>query len=112
MSNKFVLPAWGEITGLKGNEVFFESKQNDRGSFMYRKLIPNKRHTIVVDGGDPVHALKASGQWLHEDDFGTQWISNPKRKNEPNVAVVELDGPLISRAIDVFDRKVGRWRGR
>lgn len=112
MSNKVVLPAWGEIPGLKGNEVFFESKQNDRGAFMYRKLIPNKCHTVVVDGKDPVYALKSSGQWLHEDDFGTQWISNSKRKNQTNVALVELQGPLISRVIDVFDRKVGRWRGK
>jgi len=109
MSNKITLPAWIETPELKGNEVFFESKQNDRGAFMYRKLIPNKRHTVVVDGKNPVHALKSSGQWLHEDDFGTQWIGNSKRKNQSNVALVELNGPLISRVIDVFDRESGIW---
>lgn len=108
MSVKVILPAWEAIPELQGDEVFFQSMENHRGDFLYRKIIKNNRHTVVINGGEPVNGLKPSGKWLHEDDFGTQWVCNSKRTQ--NIAIVELDGPLISRVIGVFDRKVGRWR--
>jgi hypothetical protein len=108
MSVKTILPAWDDIEGLEGNEVFFESKQNNRGAFLYRKIITNNRHTVVIDGGEPINGLKPSGKWLHEDDFGTNWVCNPKRTQ--NIAIVELDGALISRVIDVYDRNINQWR--
>lgn len=109
MSKKAYYPVWGKIDLLRGDEEFFISKLNDRGSYLYRKLIPDLNHEVLIDGGEPIKGLKPTGKWLHEDDFGRRWITNHLVKR--NIAVVELDGPLIARLVDLYDRRIGgQWR--
>lgn len=103
------IPSWEPISGLDGSEVFFEDKQDDRGNFYYRKLIVNKSHKIRFEGRDPVHALKPTGKWLHEDDFSMEWVCNPKRRCHSNIAIVVFDDGVIDRLKDVYHREKRCW---
>lgn len=109
MLNSHAIPSWEPLSGLKGSEVFFEDKLDDRGKYYYRKLIVNKFHKILLEGRGSVYALKPTGKWLHEDDFTTEWICNPKRRFHSNIAIVDFNDGMIDRLKEVYHREKRCW---
>lgn len=104
-----MLSAWDQDIALTGKEVLFESAiRGQREQTFYRKLIPDNRKTVTINGGEPISKLKPTGKWIHEDDFGTQWVGNDNRKED--IAVVRIDDGLIGSVKDVYDRSLGKWR--
>lgn len=75
-------------------DFLFECKENRRGSYMYRKLIGNKKHTF--DGGE--YCVKSTGKWFHEDDFGIKWVNPLKQR----LWIVEHSGGVIYRVVSLF----------
>lgn len=55
-------------------DLLFECKENYKGNFMYRKLIPNEKSRYHHENGTSL-CVKPTGKWWHEDDFATKWIA-------------------------------------
>lgn len=108
---KFLIPTFNEMVTKKITTpvVYFEQKENERGSFLYRKLISNPRKTVSFNGGEPIPSLKPSGSWIHEDDFGTRVISRPSKALNTDVAIVILDGGVIDNLLALYSRKKAKW---
>lgn len=82
---------------LSKSDLLFECKENYKGNFVYRKLIPDPNHCVTHDDNIGL-AVKSTGKWWHEDDFAVKWTSPQKQR----VFVVKHDDGVVYRIDAIY----------